>query len=283
MNEQTGILIRGSLTFRIGDETAELAPGLDLGDPGERPALGRRRARRRVADRALRAAARRLGRPRAARAAPPASFGTPRNSTTLSSSTCPGHAASASASPRETGSRSSSASTTRAARETPRQQGAKALAVYDGDRRDPRGDVAAAALDRRRATPSDADAICAPARGRVHAPPPRAGRRRPRRGGARARARAARSRDLPARRRATIDDDADPLDAVLELLPDVPAGKLAIAQVDVASRDEVLALERAGIDAVLVPRRPRRATWSATSRSTSSIGPEASGPATIPA
>jgi NAD(P)H-dependent flavin oxidoreductase YrpB (nitropropane dioxygenase family) len=49
-----------------------------------------------------------------------------------------------------------------------------------------------------------------------------------------------------------IDDDADPLDAVLELLPDVPAGKLAIARVDVTSRDEVLALERAGIDAVLV-------------------------------
>lgn len=48
------------------------------------------------------------------------------------------------------------------------------------------------------------------------------------------------------------DDDADPLDLVLELLPDVPAGKLAIARVDVASRDEVLALERAGIDAVLV-------------------------------
>jgi hypothetical protein len=49
------------------------------------------------------------------------------------------------------------------------------------------------------------------------------------------------------------DDDVDPLDAVLELLPDVPAGKLAIAQVDVGNRDEVLALERAGIDAVLVP------------------------------
>ncbi|HZO33597.1 MAG TPA: hypothetical protein VFB17_00840 [Gaiellaceae bacterium] len=48
------------------------------------------------------------------------------------------------------------------------------------------------------------------------------------------------------------DDDEDPLDAVLELLPDVPAGKLAIAQVDVSTREEVLALERAGIDAVLV-------------------------------
>jgi hypothetical protein len=52
-----------------------------------------------------------------------------------------------------------------------------------------------------------------------------------------------------------IDEDLDPLDAVLELLPDVPAGKLAIAQVDVSDRDEVLALERAGIDAVLVPAR----------------------------
>jgi hypothetical protein len=49
-----------------------------------------------------------------------------------------------------------------------------------------------------------------------------------------------------------IDEDVDPLDAVLELLPDVPAGKLAIAQVDVTNRDEVLALERAGVDAVLV-------------------------------
>ncbi len=46
-------------------------------------------------------------------------------------------------------------------------------------------------------------------------------------------------------------DDDDPLDLVLELLPDVPAGKLAIADVDVASRDEVIALERAGFDAVL--------------------------------
>ena len=39
---------------------------------------------------------------------------------------------------------------------------------------------------------------------------------------------------------------------MLELLPDVPAGKLAIAEVELASREDVLALERAGIDAVLV-------------------------------
>jgi indole-3-glycerol phosphate synthase len=50
----------------------------------------------------------------------------------------------------------------------------------------------------------------------------------------------------------SADDDADPLELALELLPDVPAGKLAIADVDVGHRDEVLMLERAGFDAVLV-------------------------------
>jgi hypothetical protein len=49
------------------------------------------------------------------------------------------------------------------------------------------------------------------------------------------------------------NEDDDPLASVLELLPDVPAGKLAIADVEVASRDEVVALERAGFDAVLAP------------------------------
>ena len=49
------------------------------------------------------------------------------------------------------------------------------------------------------------------------------------------------------------EDDEDPVEWVLELLPDVPAGKLAIADVAVASRDEVLQLERAGFDAVLIP------------------------------
>jgi hypothetical protein len=48
------------------------------------------------------------------------------------------------------------------------------------------------------------------------------------------------------------DDHQDALESVLELLPDVPAGKLAIADVDVMSRDEALTLERAGFDAVLV-------------------------------
>jgi hypothetical protein len=47
-------------------------------------------------------------------------------------------------------------------------------------------------------------------------------------------------------------DEADPLELALELLPVVPAGKLAIADVDCGHRDEVLQLERAGFDAVLV-------------------------------
>jgi hypothetical protein len=49
------------------------------------------------------------------------------------------------------------------------------------------------------------------------------------------------------------DDDQHPVDRVLELLPDVPAGKLAIAELAAATPDEVDELERAGFDAVLVP------------------------------
>jgi indole-3-glycerol phosphate synthase len=48
------------------------------------------------------------------------------------------------------------------------------------------------------------------------------------------------------------DDGEEPLERVLDLLPDVPAGKLAIAELRSARRDEVEALERAGVDAVLV-------------------------------
>lgn len=48
------------------------------------------------------------------------------------------------------------------------------------------------------------------------------------------------------------DDEQEPLDRVLELLHDVPAGKLAIAELSGASRDDVEELERAGVDAVLV-------------------------------
>lgn len=47
------------------------------------------------------------------------------------------------------------------------------------------------------------------------------------------------------------DQDA-PLDRLLGLLPDVPAGKLAIAELSGATRADVEELERAGIDAVVV-------------------------------
>jgi NAD(P)H-dependent flavin oxidoreductase YrpB (nitropropane dioxygenase family) len=47
-------------------------------------------------------------------------------------------------------------------------------------------------------------------------------------------------------------DDRSPLDRVLELLPDVPAGKLAIADIQASSREEVEELERAGMDGVIV-------------------------------
>jgi indole-3-glycerol phosphate synthase len=48
------------------------------------------------------------------------------------------------------------------------------------------------------------------------------------------------------------DDDQHHLDRLLELLPDVPAGKLAIAELEIASQEDVEELERAGVDAVLV-------------------------------
>ena len=51
---------------------------------------------------------------------------------------------------------------------------------------------------------------------------------------------------------ASPDPDAAVIDHVLELLPDVPAGKLAIAYLPDATHDEVDALERAGVDAVVV-------------------------------
>jgi hypothetical protein len=48
------------------------------------------------------------------------------------------------------------------------------------------------------------------------------------------------------------DPDEAAIDHVLELLPDVPAGKLAVAYLPDATQDEVDALERAGVDAVVV-------------------------------
>jgi indole-3-glycerol phosphate synthase len=50
-------------------------------------------------------------------------------------------------------------------------------------------------------------------------------------------------------------DDADALQRALDLLPDLPAGKLAVAEVPVSNREQVMELERAGVDAVIVGAR----------------------------
>ena len=50
-------------------------------------------------------------------------------------------------------------------------------------------------------------------------------------------------------------DGTDALERALDLLPDVPAGKLAVADVPVSSREQVDELERAGVDAVIVGAR----------------------------
>src|SRR6266516_2380780 len=48
------------------------------------------------------------------------------------------------------------------------------------------------------------------------------------------------------------DTDAGPLESVLRLLPSVPAGKLAIADLPQITKEELSELERAGVDAVIV-------------------------------
>jgi indole-3-glycerol phosphate synthase len=48
------------------------------------------------------------------------------------------------------------------------------------------------------------------------------------------------------------DDDSEELERTLDLLVDVPAGKLVVSEAHVAAREQVVALERAGVDAILV-------------------------------
>jgi indole-3-glycerol phosphate synthase len=48
------------------------------------------------------------------------------------------------------------------------------------------------------------------------------------------------------------DRDEEDLERTLDLLPDVPAGKLVISEAPVVSREQAVALERAGVDAILV-------------------------------
>lgn len=48
------------------------------------------------------------------------------------------------------------------------------------------------------------------------------------------------------------ENDWQELERTLDLLPDVPAGKLVISEAGVVAREQVVALERAGVDALLV-------------------------------
>jgi indole-3-glycerol phosphate synthase len=52
-------------------------------------------------------------------------------------------------------------------------------------------------------------------------------------------------------RRDAASDEED-LERALDLLPDVPAGKLVVAECDVVAREQVVALERAGVDGLVV-------------------------------
>lgn len=49
-----------------------------------------------------------------------------------------------------------------------------------------------------------------------------------------------------------LDEDEEHLERTLDLLADVPAGKLVISEAHVMGREQVVALERAGVDAILV-------------------------------
>ena len=51
------------------------------------------------------------------------------------------------------------------------------------------------------------------------------------------------------------DGEDGPLEHVLDLLPSVPAGKLAIADLPLTTADEIAHLEQAGFDAVIVSAR----------------------------
>lgn len=50
-----------------------------------------------------------------------------------------------------------------------------------------------------------------------------------------------------------LERSEEDLERTLDLLADVPAGKLVISEARLVAREQVVALERAGVDAVLVP------------------------------
>ena len=60
-----------------------------------------------------------------------------------------------------------------------------------------------------------------------------------------------------------LDEDDEDLERTLDLLADVPAGKLVVAEARIVSHEQVLALERAGVDAILVHGLARDPEFSA--------------------
>jgi indole-3-glycerol phosphate synthase len=60
-----------------------------------------------------------------------------------------------------------------------------------------------------------------------------------------------------------LDEDEEDLERTLDLLADVPAGKLVVAEARIVSHEQVLALERAGVDAILVHGLARDPEFSA--------------------
>jgi len=61
-----------------------------------------------------------------------------------------------------------------------------------------------------------------------------------------------------------LDEDEEDLERTLDLLADVPAGKLVVSEARIVSYEQVLALERAGVDAILVHGLARDPEFSAT-------------------
>jgi indole-3-glycerol phosphate synthase len=61
----------------------------------------------------------------------------------------------------------------------------------------------------------------------------------------------------------SLDADEEDLERTLDLLADVPVGKLVISEARVVAREQVVALERAGVDAVLVHGLERGSDFSA--------------------
>jgi indole-3-glycerol phosphate synthase len=61
-----------------------------------------------------------------------------------------------------------------------------------------------------------------------------------------------------------LDEDEEDLERTLDLLADVPAGKLVVSEARIVSHEQVLALERAGVDAILVHGLARDPEFRAT-------------------